>query len=325
MLSIFVWAGLTIFVSGLLFVLISMFKLAEANKQYSSSDTRPSNAGTLQLKRTVKSLQERLEATKAALDEEKESFSALTSFLRDKEATISDKAKIAEEAKEELARSVDENARLEEMIASFKSELLDANDAIPAKIEEAKAPLMKEIDKLDEDILRIESEREGLQKESVVLRDSLALANDEASATERKFDLADEKRLVREVMIKELSRNCATAESDLKGVRGENAVFVQEIALLKKELEIFQENSKIKDSIIEEFIHKRELALKEHASTKEEGMLLKGRVTSLESELSAARVSMPDKINQAKAVLQKVIDILKEERTELLTQKLERD
>ncbi len=325
MLPIFVWAGLTIFVSGLLFVLISMFRITETTRLYSSPDTRSSNAETLQLKRRLRSLQERLDATKAALNDEKESFSALTSFLREKESSISDNARIADEAREELSRSIDENVRLEEMLASFKNELAVAKDSIPIKIEEAKAPLTEKIDKFEKETLKLESERTDLQKDCAALRDDLALAKDEAVAAKREFELVDEKRLVREVLIKELSRNADTVTSDLKSARDENAGFVHEITLLKKEVEAFEENGKINDSIVEELTYKRGLALKEHALTKEECMLLKTRIGSLEAELSATRDSIPDKVSQAKAVLQKVIDILKEERTELLTQKLERN
>jgi len=325
MLPIFVWAGLTIFISGLLFILISMFKLTETSRLFSVPYTSSSKAEILQLKRKIGSQQERLEATKAALDEEKESFSALTSFLREKEAEIAGKTRIAEEAKEGLTRSIDEKSRLEEMVASFKNELSGANDSIPIKIEEAKIPLKEEIDKLKEDVLKSENEGSDLQKENAILRDNLALAKDETVVLKREFELIDEKHLVREALIKELSQNIDMATNDLRVVRDENTDFVQEITLLKKELEAFEENGKIKDSIVDELTHKRELALKEHALTKEECVSLKGRISSLEATLAVTRDSIPDKVHQAKAVLQKVIDMLKEERTELLTQKLERD
>ncbi|MFH1752845.1 MAG: hypothetical protein ABH875_01560 [Candidatus Omnitrophota bacterium] len=320
MMTIIVWTGLTIFISGLIFTIISMFKLTETSRHLFAPGSGHLMAEAPRLESELKAVQDRLAASKTALNEEKESLAAMAAFLRGKEAEMSANAKAAKDAKAELAIHADNEARLEEMINSFKAELAAVNDSIPERVDEAKTPLIERIEALKEDAAKLEQEKATLKEENDSLRSDLTLINDEAALARREFDKSDEKRLIREALVKELFQNLDAVTSDIRNVKAENSDLAWEASLLKKELKNVVESGKTKDSIIEEIAQKRDATLKDCEIAREENLSLKARIAFLKEDLSTVRDSIPAKVDEAKIVLQKVIDVLKEDRAELLVQ-----
>ncbi len=205
--------------------------------------------------------------------------------LQEKEVLIDDLMVKTELKASELGKIREERDRLRTACATLQSEA-DANkESIAKKISDANIPLQREIESLKDD--------------------RVPLLNQKREA-EGRVTAAEEQIISLKA---EIMGSQGTLES-VKRTLEEERVAYGSLASVVKE----------KDAVVEDLARKVVSATKDLSRFHSNRATLSEELESTKSELIATKTSIPKRVSQARVVLQRVINTLKEEREELLHQ-----
>jgi chromosome segregation ATPase len=219
-----------------------------------------------------------------------EQLEELKEDIHDRDAEINSLKAQLERVSAEASKDKEEKISLRDAAVSLRNELDVAKISSAQKVSEAEIPLRNEIKSLKEEMLSILNQKREIEQRA-------RSAEDEISTHKAELDGA-----------------YGTLESTKRILDEERESFANLSASFKN-----------KDAVIEDLAKKIVASTRELSKSHDEKSKLRESLESARREHIASRSSIPQKVNQAKAILQRVVNTLKGEREEILEQKAEVD
>ncbi len=197
----------------------------------------------------------------------------------------------------ELERSRNERKTLNDTIARLRGEIEASRGTVAEKIESVQDPLREEIQSLNEEIFALKEDQAALLSQKQQSEERGASYEEQASALKAELDGLSGK-----------------LESTKKMLFDEQASSARLAAAVKE-----------KEIAMEDLATKIIGFTRELSEARDEGVRLREELESVKKDKISLESSLPQKINQAKAVQQRAVNTLKRERDQLIEQKAEID
>lgn len=324
-MAFFIWSGLILFVSGIVFVLGSIFKISELTGTGHAKDRVSREIRSI--KKEFISAKERLKLTQEKLKDEEKSFNTLSSFLQKKDSEIGELKIALVELDHNFSTSVKEKDSLEDMVGALRCELIKAEEQARSNEELTKTPLLKEIDLLKNERQSLTNQRKGIenhlsfsQQEVVSLKKDILDSKERLLSTENAFKEA--RRAFAELssyahnkdtLIEDLTRKVNAAIGETEAEKREVVKVEAELNAVKAAMSELADEIKEKESFTHGLIRNMNYGKDKLENVSEENDVLKKKVETLEANIGQEKAFVSGKVDAAVSKVTKELKLAGDE------------